>query len=116
MYDLLLKGGRVIDPSREIDESMDVAVKDGKIARMARGIPPSEALDVLDVSGKIVAPGLVDVHTHIYHPGRNWNPRRGRRPAPASPPLPTRAAPAPPTLRTSAITSCPRRRRRSIPS
>ncbi len=73
MYDLLLKGGRVIDPSREIDESTDVAVKDGKIARMARGIPPSEARDVLDVSGKIVAPGLVDVHTHVYHPGRNWN-------------------------------------------
>ena len=73
MYDLLLKGGRVIDASRGIDELMDVAVEGGRIARMARGIPPSEAREVLDVSGKIVAPGLVDVHTHVYHPGRNWN-------------------------------------------
>ena len=73
MYDLLLKGGRIIDASRGIDEPMDVAVEGGRIARMARGIPPSEAQKVLDVSGKIVAPGLVDVHTHVYHPGRNWN-------------------------------------------
>ena len=73
MYDLLLKGGRIIDASRGIDEPMDVAVEGGRIARMARGIPPSEAQEVLDVSGKIVAPGLVDVHTHVYHPGRNWN-------------------------------------------
>jgi dihydroorotase len=73
MYDLLLKGGRVIDPSRGIDEPMDVAVEGDQIARMAREISSSEARDVLDVSGKIVAPGLVDVHTHVYHPGRNWN-------------------------------------------
>ena len=73
MYDLLLKGGRVIDPSRGIDDRLDVAVKDGKIAKVAQGIAPSEVREALDVSGKIVAPGLVDVHTHIYHPGRNWN-------------------------------------------
>ena len=73
MYDLLLKGGRAIDPSRGIDKGLDVAVKDGKIARMEQDIPRSQAREVLDVSGKIVAPGLVDVHTHIYHPGRNWN-------------------------------------------
>ena len=73
MYDLLLKGGRVIDASRGIDEPMDVAVEGGRIARMAQAIPPSEAQEVLDVSGNIVAPGLVDVHTHVYHPGRNWN-------------------------------------------
>jgi dihydroorotase len=73
MYDLLLKGGRVIDASRGIDETIDVAVDGDKIALMARAIPTSEAREVLNVSGKIVAPGLVDVHTHIYHPGRNWN-------------------------------------------
>ena len=73
MFELLLKGGRVIDPSSGIDGPMDVAVQDGRIARVARAIPPSEAREVLDVAGKIVAPGLVDVHTHIYHPGRNWN-------------------------------------------
>ena len=73
MYDLLLKGGRVIDPSREIDRELDVAVKDYRISRVGLDIPSTEAREVLDVSGKIVAPGLVDVHTHIYHPGRNWN-------------------------------------------
>ena len=73
MFDLLLKGGRVIDPSRVIDKELDVAVKDYKISRVALDIPSTEAREVLDVSGKIVAPGLVDVHTHIYHPGRNWN-------------------------------------------
>ena len=73
MYDLLLKGGRVIDPSLGIDKGQDVAVKDGKIALVGPDIPPSESGEVLEVSGKIVAPGLVDVHTHIYHPGRNWN-------------------------------------------
>ncbi len=73
MNDLLLKGGRVIDPSRGTDETLDVSVRDGKISQVARDISSSEAREVLDVSGKIVAPGLVDVHTHVYHPGRNWN-------------------------------------------
>ena len=117
MYDLLLKGGRVIDPSRVIDKELDVAVKDYKISRVALDIPSTEAREVLDVSGKIVAPGLVDVHTHIYHPGPQLEPpgrgggpfrrhhhrRRGR-------------ARAPRTSRTSASTCFPRRRPRSTHS
>ena len=64
-YDLLLKGGRLIDAKNKIDAKMDVAVKDGKISRVATDIPASTAKKVLNVSGLIVAPGLINIHTHI---------------------------------------------------
>ena len=64
--DLLLKGGRVLDPKNSIDSKMDVAVKDGKIYRIAAEIPSSSAKKVLDVSGMIVSPGLINIHTHVY--------------------------------------------------
>ena len=66
MYDLLIKGGMVIDPSQGISGENDVAVEDGKIARVAPNIPAEEARRVIDVKGKIVTPGLIDLHTHIY--------------------------------------------------
>ena len=66
MYDLLLKGGRVIDPGQGIDGEMDVAISGGKVAAVSPNIPASESARVLDVSGKLVAPGLVDLHAHIY--------------------------------------------------
>ena len=66
MYDLLIKGGMVIDPSQGISGDNDVAVEDGKIARVAPNIPAEEARRVIDVKGKIVTPGLIDLHTHIY--------------------------------------------------
>lgn len=65
-YDLVLKGGRVIDPGNNIDALMDVAIRDKKIARIAEGIPTDNAGQVLDVSGLVVAPGLIDIHTHVY--------------------------------------------------
>jgi len=64
--DLLLKGGRVIDPKNSIDSKMDVAVKDGKIYRIAAEIPSASAKKVLDVSGMLVSPGLINIHTHVY--------------------------------------------------
>lgn len=64
--DLLLKGGRVIDAKNKIDAKLDVAVKDGKIFRVAADIPSSAAKKVVDVSGMIVAPGLINMHTHVY--------------------------------------------------
>lgn len=64
--DLLLKGGRVIDPKNSIDSKMDVAVKDGKIYRVAADIPSSSAKKVLDVNGMLVSPGLINIHTHVY--------------------------------------------------
>jgi dihydroorotase len=66
MYDLLLKGGTVIDPSQDLRGALDVAVEDGKIARVAANIPVAEARRVVDVPGKTVTPGLIDLHTHVF--------------------------------------------------
>ena len=67
MYDLLLKGGTIIDPSQELHGIQDVAVQDGKLASIAPGIPSQEATRVIDVSDKIVTPGLIDLHAHVFH-------------------------------------------------
>ena len=66
-YDLLLKGGHVIDPRNGLDRRMDVAVTGGKIARIADSIPVAEAKKVVDVAGLYVTPGLVDIHVHVYN-------------------------------------------------
>jgi dihydroorotase len=65
-YDLLLQGGHVIDARNDLSAVRDVAVLDGRIAAVAPGIDPAEALKVVDVSGLCVTPGLVDIHTHVY--------------------------------------------------
>ncbi len=65
-YDLLLKGGHVIDPKNNIDAVMDVAISDGKIARVAAQIPESDAKQVARVGGMYVTPGLIDIHVHVY--------------------------------------------------
>lgn len=65
-YDLLLKGGHVLDPKNNINAVMDVAISDGKIARVAPEIDPIEARETVNVSGLYVTPGLVDIHTHVY--------------------------------------------------
>ena len=65
-YDVLLKGGHVIDPRNDINRRMDVAVTAGKIARVAENIAASEAKKVVDVTGLYVTPGLVDIHVHVY--------------------------------------------------
>ena len=65
-YDLLLKGGHVVDPKNNINAVMDVAISDGKIARVAPKIDPIEARQTVDVAGFYVTPGLVDIHTHVY--------------------------------------------------
>jgi dihydroorotase len=66
-YDLVLKGGHVIDPKNKINRVMDVAIASGKIARVAENIPASEARRVADVAGLYVTPGLIDLHVHVYH-------------------------------------------------
>ena len=65
-YDLLIKGGKVFDPSQDLEEIRDVAIRDGKIASLERDIPAGQARQVVDASGKIVTPGLIDVHTHVF--------------------------------------------------
>src|SRR5439155_8570289 len=65
-YDLLLKGGHVIDPRNRISAVRDVAITNGKVAAVAANIDPAEAFKVVDVSGHYVTPGLVDIHVHVY--------------------------------------------------
>ncbi len=65
-YDLLIKGGRVIDPSQQIDAVMDVALIFGKVARLAPDIPARQAREVIRAEGKIVTPGLIDIHCHVF--------------------------------------------------
>lgn len=65
-YDLLLRGGHVIDARNSINAPRDVAITAGKIAAVAPKIDPSEATQSIDVSGLYVVPGLVDIHTHVY--------------------------------------------------
>jgi len=65
-FDLILAGGHVIDPSQNLDGVMDVAFEGGTVARVGRDIPREGAKDVRDVSGHIVTPGLIDLHTHVY--------------------------------------------------
>ena len=72
MYDLLIKGGTVIDSSQGIHAVNDVAVDKGLIARVAPDIPIEEASRVVEVRDKVVTPGLIDIHTHVYH-GVNGN-------------------------------------------
>jgi dihydroorotase len=68
-YDLLLKGGHVIDPANHVDSVMDVAVSGGKIAAVEKSIPAADAGKVVDVTGLYVTPGLIDIHMHIGHGG-----------------------------------------------
>ena len=68
-YDLVITGGRVIDPGRGLDAAQDVAVRDGRIAAIAHRIDPAEAERSIDARGKLVTPGLIDVHAHIFEHG-----------------------------------------------
>ena len=68
-HSLVLRGGRVIDPAQKIDGVMDVAFADGKVARVGPNLPADGATAIRDVSGTIVVPGLIDLHTHVYWGG-----------------------------------------------
>ena len=65
-YDLLLKGGHLVDPKNRISAVRDVAIAEGKVAAVAARIDAAAALKVVDVSGLYVTPGLVDIHVHVY--------------------------------------------------
>lgn len=65
-YELLIRGGHVVDPWQNLSAVRDVAIAQGKVARIAQSIPESEAAQVLEAKGMIVTPGLIDVHVHVY--------------------------------------------------
>ena len=66
---ILLKGGRVINPENEFDQVADVLIEDGKIAAIGKDLE-AEGAEVYDASGKVVAPGLIDMHVHFREPGQ----------------------------------------------
>ena len=68
-YDLLLTGGRIIDPSQSLDTVADIAFADGTVAAIGRDLPREHAAEVRQVSGSLVTPGLIDLHTHVYWGG-----------------------------------------------
>jgi dihydroorotase len=65
-YDLLLRGGHVIDPKNGVDAVRDVAIAGGKVAAVAPRIEPADAFKTIDVSGLYVTPGLIDIHVHVF--------------------------------------------------
>jgi len=67
-YDLVVKGGRVIDPAAGVDGVADVAIEGGRIRAVQPNVAAADAADVLDARGKIVTPGLIDVHVHVGAP------------------------------------------------
>lgn len=69
--DLILKGGRIIDPSQGVDAVAAIGFSGGRVATIGPGLAADVATQVVDVSGLIVTPGLIDLHTHVY-----WGARR----------------------------------------
>ena len=66
-WDVLIAGGRVIDPKNAVDTQLDIALSEGSIASVGAGLSRSNADAVIEADGMLVVPGLIDLHTHIYH-------------------------------------------------
>jgi dihydroorotase len=69
-FDLVIVGGRVIDPETKMDRVTDVFIRDGVITKVEKAKGKIKAKEIIDATGKIVAPGLIDMHTHLREPGR----------------------------------------------
>jgi dihydroorotase len=66
---MLIRGGRVVDPSQGVDAVLDLLLADGRVARLGAGLDAPEGAEVIDAGGLVVAPGLIDVHVHLREPG-----------------------------------------------
>lgn len=66
---ILIQGGRVIDPSKKLDDTLDVLLADGKVAAVGRGLGAPDGAERVDASGRVVCPGLIDLHVHLREPG-----------------------------------------------
>ncbi len=68
----LIRGGRVVDPSQDLDGMLDVLVEDGRIAALEHGIAAPEGVEVVEAAGLVVVPGLIDIHVHLREPGQEY--------------------------------------------
>jgi len=66
---VLIKGGRLVDPSRRLDQTLDLLLKDGVVAKVDEKIAPPKGAEIVDAAGLVVAPGFVDLHVHLREPG-----------------------------------------------
>ena len=71
MKTLLIRGGRVVDPSQNLDDILDILIKDGRVAKLDKQLKESQA-EIIDAQGKLVTPGLVDIHVHLRDPGLEY--------------------------------------------
>ncbi len=67
IFDIVIKGGHIIDPKNKVDAVMDLAIKDGKIAMVAKSIDTMETRKVIDAAGMYITPGIIDLHVHVYY-------------------------------------------------
>ena len=73
-FDLILKGGHIIDPFQELNYAADIGIFNGKIVKIKKNLDSNTAKQVVDVSNCILTPGLIDLHTHVYWGGNiSWN-------------------------------------------
>jgi len=70
--ELLIKGGRVIDPAQQIDEKLDIRIENGTIKELGKKLAAGKSCEVIDASGLIVTPGLIDMHVHLRDPGLEY--------------------------------------------
>jgi dihydroorotase len=70
MRPILIQGGRILDPSRNTDQVADLLLLDGKVEAMGQNLGRPDGADVLDAAGKVVSPGLIDLHVHLREPGQ----------------------------------------------
>ena len=68
-FDLVIKGGEVLDPSQSLRAKRDIGIKNAVIAAVDSEIPPDLCMQVIDAKGKLVTPGLIDLHAHVYPQG-----------------------------------------------
>ena len=69
---LLIRGGRVIDPSQQMDDTVDILVENGLVKEIGKGLNIPAGIEVIDASGKYVVPGLIDMHVHLRDPGLEY--------------------------------------------